>query len=209
MKTEPKEQAKPPFKIAIIDMIDAYHYADVFEDERYVWLGYQGYAEYVDYDVIVALADRLFWALNPKAATQEDWTKWDAGYDVRIYDANSNCVYKANEILPTAKVKQRADEEIGKILDEVMWSEKMTEKKQLSEQKLVELRKDYIQSLREEKDIKEGKKESPNLSAQAMREKILEMVVNKFKNVTYPKIEEKWLTKDDLPPCDHGEPYNA
>src|SRR3989344_4269207 len=179
MKTEPKEQAKPPFKIAIIDLIDAYHYADFFDEERYAWVGYQGYSQYVDYDVVVAMADRLFWALNPKATTQEDWTEWDAGYDVRIYDANSNCVYKAHEKLPTVEVKQKADAEIKKIVDEVMWSEKIVGEKQISREELEELRKDFVKSLREEKSIQEDKKEYPNLAIDSMRDKILGIILKK------------------------------
>ena len=70
----------------IIDLIDAYHYADCFDEERYAWVGWQDYSKYTVYDVITALADRLFWALNPTAKTQADWTEWEAGYDVRVYD---------------------------------------------------------------------------------------------------------------------------
>ena len=81
-------------------MIDAYHYADFFEDSRYAWFGWQDYAQYTKYDIVLALADRLFWAFNPDAKTQADWTKWEAGYDVRIYDAESNCLYKAHTKLP-------------------------------------------------------------------------------------------------------------
>ncbi len=91
---------KPPYRIAVIDLIDAYHYADFFEDSRYAWFGWQDYAQYTKYDIVLALADRLFWAFNPDAKTQADWTKWEAGYDVRIYDAESNCLYKAHTKLP-------------------------------------------------------------------------------------------------------------
>ena len=100
METVKKEDAQSPFIIAMIDLIDAYHYADVFDDNRYAWIGWQEYAKYTDYDMMVKLADRLFWAFNPSAKTQEDWTKWDSGYDVRVYDANHACVYKAHEKLP-------------------------------------------------------------------------------------------------------------
>jgi hypothetical protein len=31
MKTEPKEQANPPFKIALVDVLDTYNYADFFD----------------------------------------------------------------------------------------------------------------------------------------------------------------------------------
>lgn len=99
MKTVKKELAKPPFIIAIIDLLNAFHYADVFEEEwRYAWLT-GGYAPVTGYDTIVATADRLFWALNPGAKTQKEWYKWDSGYDVRVYDANFACVYKAHEKL--------------------------------------------------------------------------------------------------------------
>lgn len=93
-------KGKPPYKLAIIDLLDAYHYADVFDDERYAWFGWQEYAKYTDYDMLVALADRLFWAFNPNAKTQAEWYKWDAGHDVRIYDADNCCLYKAHEKLP-------------------------------------------------------------------------------------------------------------
>ena len=98
METE-KENIKPPFTLAIIDLFDAYHYADVVDGWRYAWLT-GGYAPVQDYDIIVATADRLFWALNPEAKTQFEWYELDAGYDVRVYDADSKCVYKAHAKLP-------------------------------------------------------------------------------------------------------------
>jgi|SRR3989344_6342776 len=98
---ESDEKGKPPYKIAVIDLIDAYHYADVFDDERYAWFGWQKYAQYIDYDSVVALSDRIFRSFNPNAKTQADWTEWESGYDVRIYDVDSHCVYKAHEKLPT------------------------------------------------------------------------------------------------------------
>jgi len=100
METAKKEQAAPPFVIAIIDLIDAYHYADVFDEQRYAWLGVQEYAKYVDYDAVVQLSDRLFSALNPGKETQEEWCELDDGYDIRVYDKNMKCVYKAHEKLP-------------------------------------------------------------------------------------------------------------
>jgi len=99
METIKRELAKSPFTIAIIDLIDAYHYADVFDQERYAWLGWQEYAKYIDYDMVIALADRLFWALNPTVKTQQEWIEWDAGYDVRVYDADLSCAYRAHEKL--------------------------------------------------------------------------------------------------------------
>ncbi|MBI4066461.1 hypothetical protein HY411_01980 [Candidatus Gottesmanbacteria bacterium] len=100
METVRKELAKSPFIIAIIDLFDAFHYADFFDEEwRYAWLT-GGYAPVTNYDTIVATADRLFWALNPLAKTQAEWTEWEDGYYVRVYDTNGACVYKAHEKLP-------------------------------------------------------------------------------------------------------------
>lgn len=92
--------AKQTYKILILDLFDAYHYADVVEgDWRYAWLT-GGPAPINNLEKATALADRLFAALNPDAKTQPEWYKWDAGYDVRIYDAQDSCVYKAHEKLP-------------------------------------------------------------------------------------------------------------
>ena len=73
-----------------------YHYADIFDDERYGLIG----DNYSDYDTCVELADRLFWALNPSADSLEEWTRLEAGHDVRVYDTEDRCVYKAHEKLP-------------------------------------------------------------------------------------------------------------
>jgi hypothetical protein len=100
METIKEEKPKPPFILAMIDLIDACHYADFFDAERYAWIGTQKFVEYPDYDKMVALADRLFWAFNPKAKTQQEWIEGDLGYDVRVYDADFLCVYKAHEKLP-------------------------------------------------------------------------------------------------------------
>ncbi len=98
MKTMKVNNSKGlPFTVMIIDLLDAYHYADFFEDEkRYCVVG----DNFTKYNGCVKLANRLFWALNPKDKTQEDWIKWDDGWDVRVYDKEYNCVYKAHEILP-------------------------------------------------------------------------------------------------------------
>lgn len=63
-------------------------------------MGWQEYAKYVDYGVVVKLSDRLFEALNPGKKTQYQWYELDDGYDVRVYDKNNACVYKAHEKLP-------------------------------------------------------------------------------------------------------------
>ncbi len=90
------KEHKAPYTLVILDLMDAYHYADVFDNERYKVLA----NDYSDFEVCVAVADRLFWALNPEDKTQKEWYYLDKGWDVRIYDADSRCVYKAHEKLP-------------------------------------------------------------------------------------------------------------
>jgi len=54
---------------------------------------------YNNYEIVVAMVDRLFWAFNPSSKTQEEWI--DKGtHDVRIYDNEHSCVYRACEELP-------------------------------------------------------------------------------------------------------------
>lgn len=103
MKITPREGAVPPFVIAIVDLFDCYHYADFVSEDRYSWIGWQPYAQYANLNIVIGIADRLFWALNPKATTQQEWYEWDAGFDVRVYDKNHNCIYKAHERLPDMK----------------------------------------------------------------------------------------------------------
>lgn len=91
-----KENPKVPLTVAIIDLLDVDHYADVFDKERYAIVG----NNYVGIEKAIELADRLFAALNPEAKTQAEWVEWEAGHDVRIYDFDKNCVYKAHEKLP-------------------------------------------------------------------------------------------------------------
>lgn len=87
------------YSVAIIDLFDAYHYADVFDEERYAFIG----RNYSDLGKCIELADRLFKALNPKASTQEEWVEWEAGHDVHIYTDKFRCVYKAHTKLPAGK----------------------------------------------------------------------------------------------------------
>ncbi len=92
------ENITPPFKLLILDLFEAYHYADIVEgDWRYAWLTF---GPYPFTDPPIKLADRLFVALNLDVKTQAEWYEWDAGFDVRIYDAENDCVYKAHEKLP-------------------------------------------------------------------------------------------------------------
>lgn len=85
-----------PYTVTIIDCLDAYHHADVFDDDKYAVVG----KNYSDLGMCMALADRLFYALNPLVKSQAEWTEWEDGHDVRVYDADLNCVYKAHDKLP-------------------------------------------------------------------------------------------------------------
>ncbi len=109
------EKFKSPYSIAIIDLLDAYHYADVFEDDRFAVIA----RNFIDLDKSIALADRLFRALNPDSKSQEEWCEYDDGFDVRIYDSEAQCAYKAHERLP----ETRKDYEIEKSIIEKHGSE--------------------------------------------------------------------------------------
>jgi phage gp29-like protein len=101
MNTIPREQAKPPYTIAIIDLLDAMHYADVFDDERYDVIPDITHG-FTDTEKCIALADRLFFALNPRVKTQADWYEFDDGWDVRVYESERACVYAGHQKLPEA-----------------------------------------------------------------------------------------------------------
>lgn len=88
-------EGEPLYIVAIIDLLDAYHYADIFDDERYAVVG-RNFAYYAG---CVKLADRLFRALNPGKETKAAWTEWEDGWDVRVYDGTHLCVYKAHSKL--------------------------------------------------------------------------------------------------------------
>ena len=83
------------YAIVVIDLLDANPFADVFEDEtRYAVIG----RNFTSLAQSIALANRLFFALNPKAETQTNWAELE-GHDVRIYDREMNCLYKAHQKL--------------------------------------------------------------------------------------------------------------
>lgn len=92
----PEEQGNGLMKVVVLDLFDAYHYADVFDDWRYKVIT----DNFSNFDKAKELADRLFWALNPEAKTQPEWYKWDAGFDVHVYDAKGKMLYRAHEKLP-------------------------------------------------------------------------------------------------------------
>jgi|GEM_PF-3000120 len=90
------EVSKAPFTIVVMDLLDANHYADVFDDWRYKVIG-ENFTHFVG---CTEIADRLFWALNPKAKTQADWCESESGYDVHVYGSEASRLYRAHTKLP-------------------------------------------------------------------------------------------------------------
>jgi hypothetical protein len=83
---------KAPFVILIIDAFDAYYYADIMENGRH-----QKFAKVDTYELAVTLADANFIIKNFMWDDFKEMIYLDAGYDVRVYDANHSCVYAAHE----------------------------------------------------------------------------------------------------------------
>ena len=84
---------KKRYYIAIIDTTDAYYYADVFDENRYEIFGIED-----ELKVAKVLADAYFRIKNYMWKSLKEMNKLAGGYDVRIYDENHNCLYKAHEI---------------------------------------------------------------------------------------------------------------
>ena len=89
-------QDEGSYGVLIIDLSDAYHYADMYEPERFKLLA----KNFGSLEGASALADRLFKALNPKDKTQVQWSEFDGGWDVWVANRSGNCVYKAHTKLP-------------------------------------------------------------------------------------------------------------
>ena len=95
---EKTENTLVTYRIAIIDLFDAYYLTTDFDEWRYAWIGTN--YPFFGLEGCVKIADRLFKALNGEYMTQAECFKYDSGYDVRIYDSNWNCVYMAHSKLP-------------------------------------------------------------------------------------------------------------
>jgi len=84
---------KVPYSVVTIDVMDAYPLADVFEEgRRYATIC----RDFASLERAIKLADRLFIALNSDVASFDEWIESDSGFDVRIYDKEFRCVYKAH-----------------------------------------------------------------------------------------------------------------
>ncbi len=78
------------YTIIVWDMLDCYYYAD-----------FGGKPEIFDrednLDKAKAIADALFVVKNYKWESLSEMNDCDGGYDVRVYDQNQTCVYRAHE----------------------------------------------------------------------------------------------------------------
>ena len=77
---------KPPFKVIVIDAMDAYYYADI------MWT-VEPKTIMETYETAIKLADEIFIEKNSRWGNLEKMNEYDAGYDVRVYDENNSCVY--------------------------------------------------------------------------------------------------------------------
>ena len=85
-----REARKAPFSVVVLDMMDWYYYADIFDE-----MGL--YKKLDDYGKAIALADALFVEKNLGWESLEAMNKVDGGYDVRVYNAEMSCIYAAHE----------------------------------------------------------------------------------------------------------------
>lgn len=85
------ETYEPPFTVVLCDALDAYYYADIFEDKMYPVI------EIKNFNKAKAYADALFVIKNYSWDSLEDMNELDSGYDVRVFDKKLSCVYAAHE----------------------------------------------------------------------------------------------------------------
>ena len=85
-----KTTYKSPFRVTVIDAMDAYYYADVMGKVESV-------TTIETYDSAVKLADEIFIKKNSNWKSLEEMNHCDGGYDVRVYDTNQTCVYAAHQ----------------------------------------------------------------------------------------------------------------
>lgn len=81
-----------PFLVVLIDTLDSYYYADVFEEDKM-----QPFDKFNDLKKAQTVADALFILKNYKWVSLNEMNESDGGWDVRIYDSNLSCVYAAHQ----------------------------------------------------------------------------------------------------------------
>ncbi len=95
MSSEKQKEFKAPFKVILMDAIDAYYYADIYDDlygEPRMFL----FDELQDFGVAKALANALFVVKNYKWKSLADMNELDSGWDVQIRDADYKLAYRAH-----------------------------------------------------------------------------------------------------------------
>ncbi|OGD98002.1 hypothetical protein A3A49_02100 [Candidatus Curtissbacteria bacterium RIFCSPLOWO2_01_FULL_38_11b] len=103
---EDKLTYKPPYTIVIIDVWDAWLEAFLFDAERYQIIKNRG--DFPDLDKAIILADALFIVKNYLFESFEQMTE-EGGFDVRIYDTKSSCVYVAHETFKKKWIRAWSD----------------------------------------------------------------------------------------------------
>ena len=81
---------KPPFKVVLLDAMDAYYYADVMGSMEVI-------TECDTYKQAIVIADAYFVVNNYGWKSLAAMNDLDAGYDVRVYDMTPSCVYAAHQ----------------------------------------------------------------------------------------------------------------
>jgi len=84
-----KSTYKPPFSVVLLDAMDAYYYADVMDKMEEI-------TKLEDYEKAVAIADAFFVVKNYQWESLEAMNDADGGFDVRVYDSSTSCVYAAH-----------------------------------------------------------------------------------------------------------------
>ena len=85
----------PPFRVILMDAIDAYYYADLYDDlkgEPRMFL----FDTVENEKVAKQLADALFVVKNYKWESLEPMNELDSGWDVQVRDANSKVVHRGH-----------------------------------------------------------------------------------------------------------------
>ena len=83
---------KAPYQVVVMDALDAYYYADIYDDGRMTL-----YATLEDLKKVKALADAIFVVKNYRFESLADMNELDSGWDVRVFDSDSTCVHAAHQ----------------------------------------------------------------------------------------------------------------
>ena len=87
-----KATYEAPFLIRIMDAFDCNFYADIFDGGES-----EDFAKADNFELAKTIADALFITKNFMFENLASMNEMDAGFDIRVYDANHSCVYAAHE----------------------------------------------------------------------------------------------------------------